>query len=87
MVAGAQVKLGEVLRAGQLVEEFADDGQGKTILDCEVIEAAVVDAESLRTILLLYREDRGCEWAHIVLDHARLEHLLHLSLNLIFLQW
>ena len=36
VIAGAEVEFGEVSRAGQFVEQFVDDRQGKPVLDGDV---------------------------------------------------
>jgi hypothetical protein len=61
VVAGAKIKLGEVLGVMQLVQQLIDDWNGKLVFDCFVVEGTLVDAESPGVVRFLHEQDRRRE--------------------------
>ena len=63
MVALLQVQFRKVPTARHVVEQFVDTWQGVLVLLRNLVQRPVVDAEPLRTILLLGEEDSCSEGA------------------------
>jgi len=53
MVVGAQIQLGEELGTMKFIEQLLDHRNRKLVLDCHLVECAVVHAETPRAILFL----------------------------------
>jgi hypothetical protein len=78
----AQVELGEVLGAMELIQELVDDLNREHVLDRHRVEGAVVDAKSPRAVRLLDEKDRRGECGVAAPDDVVLDHGLALLLQL-----
>ena len=83
MVAAAQVDLAEIASASQSVEQLVYARQRVRILDCDVIERAVVDAEAQAAVLLAREDDVGTPRRSGVDETSSVEVLLQLLLQLV----
>lgn len=61
-VSDAEIDLGEVFRARESIEGFANERKGIAILDRDAVEGAIVDAESKGAVFLLDEEDWSGGW-------------------------
>jgi hypothetical protein len=59
IVSPSYVKLGEVLRALESMDEIVDEGEGVSIFSCDGVECSIVLDEAELTILLLDEENWG----------------------------
>jgi hypothetical protein len=57
-VAGTQVEFGEVFAPSKSVKEVFDAWERIFVLDCDVVECAIVNTHTEATILLFDKEDR-----------------------------
>ena len=87
MVGGAEVNLGEDLRATDLVEEFVDAGKRVLVLDGSLVECTVVDAHAHGAVLLLDKEDGSAEWRLAWDDITSVEEFLELGLEDLEFTW
>jgi hypothetical protein len=62
VVARFQVELCEDFRSSDLVHHFVDAGKWIAILDCDVIELAIVNDQSVGSILFPYEEHWCSNW-------------------------
>src|SRR3982074_1986635 len=57
-VARTQIEFGEVLASCKPVEEVVDARERILVLDCDVVECAIINPHTEATILLFDKEDR-----------------------------
>ena len=85
-VAAAQIKLGEVCRAVELVQKLLHDRNREHVPNGIGVQRPVVDAETPGTVLLAHQKDGGGERRGTWPDDALVEHLLTLAFDLILQQ-
>lgn len=84
VIAAVEVKLGEVDRMLEFVQELLHHGDGEFVAHGLAVEGAVVDANPPRAVTLTDEKDRQRERRCARLNNALLQHSLALSSNLIF---
>ena len=72
----SEVDFGAVLVVYKLIEEHVSRGEGIVILDCHVVESAIVDAKSEFAAFFWNEEDGRCRGGAGFADEAFGEHLV-----------
>jgi hypothetical protein len=63
-----QVKGGEDLCAAQSVKSLSNKRERSTVLDCNIVQSAVINVEVYATILLLCKDDRRTRLGYAIAD-------------------
>ena len=62
MITHTEVKLGEDFSTFELLEKLIDVGKWILVLDCLLVQWTVIDAKSVRAILLLDKKNSTTPW-------------------------
>lgn len=81
VVRAAQIELGKESSFGKSVEGFGDEREWVTVLESELVEAPIVDAETKGSVLLLDEKDGSSSGRRRVSNESLVEILLDENLQ------